>query len=104
MNEGFLGSNLLRYKYKQKYLCFDWETCNLSKLKENNRGWQLGILRYEGNKLIESREDWLWWPDLMDFMSAGAAAVTRFNYDEYKNRAQDPAPIMDYFEKDLYNK
>lgn len=98
-----LGENLLRYKNKQKYLTFDWETCNLSLLPANNRGWQLGTLRHEGTTFIEKREDWLLWDDLMEYMSAGAAFITKFNIDEYKRRAKDPKPILERFEKGLYD-
>ncbi len=99
-----LGEKLLRYKNKQSYLTFDWETANLCLAPWGNRGWQLGTLRHQGKDLIEEREDWLYWQDLMDFMSVGAAIKTQFDYGEYRRRAKDPAPIMEYFEKDLYNK
>lgn len=98
-----LGQNLLRYKSNQKYLTFDWETANLCLGPWGNRGWQLGTLRHEGKNLIEQREDWLLWEDLMEFMSAGAAYITQFNIDEYRRRAKDPEPILEYFEKDLFD-
>lgn len=98
-----LGDKLLRFKKEQKYLTWDWETCNLSLLAINNRGWQIGWMRHIGTKLVESHEDWLLWNDLHEIMSRDAAAITRFDFETYRARAKDPAPIMERFDGHLFD-
>ena len=48
--------DLLRFKKNQKYMVFDFETCNLNLVSEENKPWQLAFLIYEGDKLIESND------------------------------------------------
>ena len=99
-------NNLLRFKKDQKYLLLDMETCNLALIPGNNPPnlpWQLGWQLYEGKKLVESHEDWLWWDDLEVKMGREAAAITGFDIDIYKKKATDPLPIFERFSKILYN-
>lgn len=98
-----LGESLLRFKTKQKYINFDFETCGLSLLSVNNRATQLGYTIYEGNKLIRTVEDWIWWDDIPELMSSGAAAITRFDLEEHKKKAGDPIEILDRFEEYALN-
>ena len=58
-----MKESLLRFKKNQKYLLFDYETCNLN-LVSNNKPWQLAFLVVENNKIIESKDYWLKWNDL----------------------------------------
>lgn len=99
-------NDLLRFKKNQKYLTYDFETASLCCLPGSNSPnipWQLGWQVYEGKKLIESHEDWIWWNDLESKMGRDAAAITGFDIDEYKRRAKDPIPIYENFTKYLYD-
>lgn len=99
-------NNLLRFKPNQKYLSWDFETCNLNLLASEdpvNLPWQLGWQIYQGTRLLESHEDWLLWEDLESKMGKDAAALTGFDSSTYRKRAVDPAPIFDKFSKLLYS-
>lgn len=93
-------SNLLRYKTDQKYIIFDFETESL-RLHTKNRAWQLGYLLIENGRIVKSCNKYLWWDDLR--VSEGAAKATRFNYDDYKIKAEDPEPILIEFNNILSN-
>ena len=98
--------SFLRFKKDQKYLVWDKETASLNLLNSPdpiNLPWQLGWQVYEGNKLIESHEDWIWWDDLIDKMGKGAAELTGFDEEVYKAKAKDPLPIFERFTKYLYD-
>lgn len=98
--------DLLRFKKDQKYLLWDKETASLNLLNSANPlnlPWQLGWQVYEGNKLIESHEDWIWWDDLIEKMGKGAAELTGFDEETYKRKAKDPLPIFENFTKYLYD-
>lgn len=94
-------SNLLRYAKNQKYLCFDFETCGLNLVDPNNKPWQLSYLISEGTNIVDRSDNFIWWEDLK--ISAEAALVTRFNFSLYKEQAKDPAPILEEFDKLLYD-
>lgn len=95
-----IGANLLRYKKDQLYLVADGETENLN-LILNNRPWQWSYQRYKGNQLIESHDEFIWWPDLK--VSKEAAFITRFDYNVYKSKAGDPKEKIDKFNQYLYD-
>lgn len=94
-----MESNLLRFNKKQKYLFWDKETEDLRLY--GNRPWQLSYILATQNEILEEHDCFLWWDDLE--MSAGAAAITRFNYEDYKRKAKDPKKIVDDFDNLLYN-
>lgn len=99
-------NNLLRFKKDQKYLIWDCETASLALISGDNPPnlpWQLGWQLYQGKKLLESHEDWLWWDDLEQKMGRDAAAITGFDIDTYKSKATDPLPIFERFSKILYD-
>lgn len=99
--------SLLRYKKDQKVLVFDYETCCLSQLPDSIQlPFALGWNCYEGNKTIFEREDWLFWPSFIEKMNQwgkGAIAVTHWTEEEYLRRAGPPEPILEEFEKYLYD-
>lgn len=89
---------------RKKAVVFDFETCNLNLLPPAgtedsiiNLPWQLGWSVYNGDKLVKSNEDWLWWDCLHKKMSKDAAAITGFDYETYKAKAQDPGPVLEAF-------
>lgn len=93
--------DLLRFKKDQKYVVFDFETCNLNLVSEHNKPWQLAFLVYHGDKLIESNDYHIYWEDLR--MSEGARKVTGFKDAKYKKLAQPAEKVLDHFEKYLYD-
>lgn len=93
--------DLLRFKNKQKYMVFDFETCNLNLVSEHNKPWQLAFLIYHGDKLIESNDYHIHWEDLR--MSEGARKVTGFNDKKYKSLAKPAEEVLNHFEKYLYD-
>jgi DNA polymerase III epsilon subunit-like protein len=96
-----MKEDLLRFKYNQKYLIFDYETCNLNLGLEINKPWQLGYIVAEGKHIKEEGDFWLSWPDLK--VSAGAARVTGFTTKKYDRLKQDPVEALNKFEKYLYD-
>jgi DNA polymerase III epsilon subunit-like protein len=77
----------------------DFETEGLSLAL--TRPWQLSWLVYGGNKIVKNEDHLLYWKDLS--ISADAARITRFDYNLWKERAEDPLKILTQFEKYLYN-
>lgn len=96
-----MREDLLRFRYDQKYLIFDYETCNLNLGLDINKPWQLGYIVSKGKKIIEKSDSWLSWPDIK--VSKGAARVTGFTKSKYDKFKKDPKKPLDDFEKYLYN-
>lgn len=96
-----MKENLLRFNNKQKYMVFDFETCNLNLTSTDNKPWQLAFSVYDGPKLVESQDYYVHWDDLK--MSDGARKVTGFSDRVYKKRAEPAEKILDHFERYLYN-
>lgn len=95
-----LGNELLRYKKDQLYLIFDKETEGLNYYY--SRPYQISFILCTLDEIKEKHDYYIWWPDLK--MSEGAKIKTKFNYDLYKERAQDPKKIYDIFTPYLKNK
>ena len=93
--------DLLRFKKDQKYVVFDFETCNLNLVSEHNKPWQLAFLVYHGDKLIESNDYHIFWEDLR--MSEGARKVTGFKDAKHKKLARPAEEVLDHLEKYLYD-
>ncbi len=83
-----LGDNLLRFKKKQKYLTFDYETSGLCGIKGINTPWQLGWQTHIGNELIQNREDWIKWDHKFE-MGKDAMRITHFTWEKYYEKAKD---------------
>jgi DNA polymerase III epsilon subunit-like protein len=93
--------DLLRFNKQQKYMVFDFETCNLNLVSEHNKPWQLAFLIYHGDKLVESNDYHIYWEDLR--MSDGARKVTGFKESKYKRLAKPAEEVLEHFEKYLYD-
>lgn len=91
---------LLRFNTQQKYLIFDFETENL-RLTQKNRAWQLGYMVCDINKIHVIQNRYIWWDDFK--ISEGAAKATRFDYNGYKNKAEDPKIVLEEFWSHLNN-
>jgi len=96
-----MNEELLRFKKGQKYVAFDFETCSLNLVSEENKPWQLAFMVYEGSKIIESNDYYIHWDDLK--LSDGARKVTGFSDSKYKSSAQDATLVLDHFERYLYD-
>lgn len=96
-----MNEELLRFKKDQKYVVFDFETCSLNLVSEENKPWQLAFMVYEGARLIERNDYYIHWDDLK--LSAGARKVTGFSDSKYKKKAQDASLVLDHFERYLYD-
>ena len=92
---------MLRYNKNQKYICFDFETCNLNLLSPENKPWQLSYIIAKGNKILKERDCYIHWPNLK--LSEEARVITRFNDAKYSRLAKDPKEILDEFERYLYD-
>lgn len=94
-----LGENLLRYKHDQFYTFQDSESTGLNLFY--SLPWQWGIIVTQGKKVIEEHDMYI---DLPNFkISAQAAAITRFDYDEYRANARPPEEVLAIIEKYLYD-
>lgn len=97
-----LGENLLRYNKKQVYDSLDAETESLNLVF--SRPWQVGRVSFTLNDNFDHLDlnKYIWWKDLK--VSRDAARITRFNYQEYKERAEDPVKVLEEVEDRLHSK
>lgn len=96
-----MKEQLLRFKPNQKYMVFDFETCNLNLCSKNNKPWQLGFILCKGDK-VEKEYDFLIKWDNLD-ISADAARITGFNKRKYEKESVEPLKVLDFMEQYLYN-
>lgn len=93
--------SLLRFQRNQKYIFFDFETCNLNLGSIDNKPWQLGFIVVDSGKIVEKHDFWLYWEDLK--MSSTAAKMTGWTEKKYKKLGVEPKQPLELFEKYLYN-
>jgi DNA polymerase III epsilon subunit-like protein len=96
-----MKDSLLRFKRNQKYMVFDFETCNLNLCSKENKPWQLGFILCRGNKVEKKYNYLIRWDDLN--ISADAAKITGFNRAKYEAQAVDPLEVLNFMEQYLYN-
>jgi DNA polymerase III alpha subunit (gram-positive type) len=96
-----MNEELLRFNKKQKYLVFDFETCNLNLASPQNKPWQLAFLVIENDRVKERCDYWIKWNDLK--MSDGARRVTGWTEKAYNSKAVDPIAPLKHFERYLYD-
>ena len=96
-----MREDLLRFNQDQKYVFFDFETCNLNLASQANKPWQLAFIVYEKGKKVDSSDYYIKWENLN--ISAAAKKITGFNNKKYLNKAVSPAMVLDHFEKYLYD-
>lgn len=97
-----MKDSLLRFKKNQKYMVFDFETCNLNLCSLDNKPWQLGFIICHGNKVVEEHDYLIKWDDLN--ISPEAAKITGFNKKKYEKNSVDPSKVLSLMEKYLYDK
>ena len=96
-----MNENLLRYKKNQKYLIFDYETCNLNLSSYENKPWQIGFITAEGSNIINKFDLLIAWDELK--VSDDAARITNFSKSKYEKEKKDATKCLDLFEKYLYD-
>ncbi len=95
-----IGEDLLRYNKKQRYFLEDYETEGLNLYF--SRPWQTAWMIFSLEEgIIEESDNYPWWPDLN--VTAGAAIITKFNYNDYKAKAKDPKEILKIHDERLYD-
>jgi DNA polymerase III epsilon subunit-like protein len=94
-----IGMDLLRYQRNQEYITIDTETSGLNCAYSLPFQVSFSVWTLDGQK--EFHDYFVWWENLC--MSQGAAAITKFNYDEYKSKARGPKEILDIVESYIYN-
>ena len=96
-----IGANLLRYNKTQKYLTLDTETSGLNLFAALPT--QISFVTYTLDNNLEEHNYFILWPEKELRMSRGAAIVTRFNYEQYEAKAQDPEEVWEIVEKYIYS-
>lgn len=93
-----LGDDLLRFQ-KKKYIVLDTETESLNLI--NSRPWQIGFVVVENKKVVQTFDLYPFWEDLK--ISRDAARITRFNYQEYKQKSQPVKECWNILQSYLYS-
>ncbi len=96
-----MNDNLLRFDKKQKYLCFDFETCHLNLLNSDNKPWQIGYGTFQGKKPVKTFDRLIQWSNLN--VSPEAAKICQFNRKHYEKNSTDATAILEEFESYLYD-
>lgn len=96
-----MDEDLLRFKKDQKYLVFDYETCNLNLSHLENKPWQIGFIICKGSKILEKHDLLIGWDEL--HVSEAAARITNFSKTKYEKGKKDANYCLDLFEKYLYD-
>ena len=97
-----MNSDLLRFNNKQKYVIFDFETCNLNLACPNNKPWQLAFIIAQGDRVIDKFDYYIHWDDLN--ISKDAEKITGFSRSIYNKKSTNAEKVLDHFEEFLYNK
>lgn len=91
--------DLLRFKKKQKYLLYDFETESLNLYY--SRPWQLSFVIGQGNQTLEEHDYFIDIPDLK--VSDEAAKVTNFSWERYNKLKRPKEEVLEVFDKYLYD-
>ncbi len=94
-----MTNSLLRFKKKQKYIVFDFETEGLN--LRYSRPWQLGFIVTEGNKILKRYDFHIDVPDLD--ISPEAKKITGFKQPTHDKKKKNPAQVLEFFDNYLYN-
>lgn len=94
-----MNEDLLRFKKKQKYICWDLETANLALC--TGLPWQLGFITAQGKDIVGEFERKIRWPNYK--VDDNIAAMNHFDYYQYEREARDPKEVLEEFESYLYD-
>jgi DNA polymerase III epsilon subunit-like protein len=90
-----MKEELLRFNKDQKYMVFDYETCSLNLVSNENKPWQLAYIVFQGDKILEEKDYLLKWDDLK--VSKEAARITGFSMSKYNKNKVCPKGVMKEF-------
>ena len=90
-----MKEELLRFNKKQKYMGFDYETCNLNLVSKENKPWQLAYMVFQGDKVLKEKDYLLKWDNLK--VSKEAARITGFSMSKYNKNKVCPKGVMEEF-------
>ena len=62
-----MKEELLRFTKKQKYIIFDYETCNLNLISTKNKPWQLAFMLFQGDKVLDQADYILNWKNKREY-------------------------------------
>lgn len=93
-------NTLLKQNLNQKFVVFDTETEGLSLTA--SRPWQLSWIVCQGEKILESHDEFVLYTDLN--VSPEAARITGFNHSDYLSKAKPPLEVWQKFAPYLYDK
>lgn len=94
-----IGTNLKRFQPERRAMFDDSESEGLNLFF--SRPWQVAWIIADAKTIHETFEADIWIADLK--ISAGAAAVTGFNFQAYKDRAQPADKILAKWEERIYD-
>ena len=94
-----MTNSLLRFKKKQKYIVFDFETEGLN--LRYSRPWQLGFIIAEGDRVLKEYDFHIDFADLD--ISEDAKRITRFDQVVHDREKKDKEKVLDFFDSYLYN-
>ena len=94
-----MTNSLLRFKKKQKYIVFDFETEGLN--LRYSRPWQLGFIIVEGDRVLKEYDFHIDFADLD--ISEDAKRITRFDQAVHDREKKDKEKVLDFFDSYLYN-
>lgn len=89
--------SVLVIQYNQRFVVFDFETEGLN--LKYSRPWQLAWIECQGKNVVKRNDRYIDVPDLQ--ISPEAARITRFSWDIYNKRKEDPTKVLEDFEKVL---
>ena len=92
-------NSFLKQNINQKFIVFDTETEGLS--LTSSRPWQLSWIVCQGEKILESHDEFLLYPDLN--VSDEAARITGFDKPSYISKAKPPIDVWQKFAPYLYD-
>jgi DNA polymerase III epsilon subunit-like protein len=91
-----MDGHLLRFNKKAKYCFVDVETFNLFLSRENNEPWQYGLVKAEGDKIVESSEILIKWPFRKHVQcSPEAARINHYNPERIEKEGIDPYEALE---------
>ena len=94
-----MTNSLLRFRKKQKYIVFDFETEGLN--LRYSRPWQLGFIVTEGKSVRKEYDFHIDVPDLD--ISEDAKRITRFDQAVHDKNKKNKEKVLEFFDSYLYN-
>lgn len=94
-----MQGELLRFKFKQKFIFLDTETEGLNLV--STKPWQVAWLETEGQNIVHRSDILIKWDNLN--ISPEAARITGFDRETYNARAIPPEEAWKRLEKVLYD-